>query len=234
MIPAAASSARRAEDLTHALDESFPTFGGAQQFFREQIYNYAEHKFNAWELRYGEHVGTHVDAPLHFSADGLSVDAVAAASWIAPLCIVDIRGKAAANADAQITPDDIKKWTAAHGGIPDGACVAMNSGWARHASSAKFRNADAEGIMHFPGFHEESALMLLETGAAGLAVDTLSLDYGASADFATHYAWLPQNRWGLECAANLDSLPPSGATIIVGAPKHKGGTGGPARVFALV
>jgi kynurenine formamidase len=66
-----------------------------------------------------------------------------------------------------------------------------------------------------------------------MAVDTLSLDHGSSADFATHYAWLPQNRWGIENIANLDKVPASGTTLVVGAPKHKGGTGGPARIFAL-
>ena len=67
----------------------------------------------------------------------------------------------------------------------------------------------------------------------GIAVDTLSLDHGPSADFATHYAWLPTNRWGLECVAGLSALPATGATIVVGAPKFHGGTGGPTRVFAL-
>lgn len=89
--------------------------------------------------------------------------------------------------------------------------------------------------LHFPGFHAEAAKLLIEeTKAAGIAVDTLSLDHGASPDFATHHAWLPEGRWGLEAAANLDKLPAKGATIVLGAPKHRGGTGGPARVFALV
>jgi len=88
--------------------------------------------------------------------------------------------------------------------------------------------------MHFPGFHVEAAQMLLETGAQSIGVDTLSLDHGKSADFATHYAWLPSGRFGIECLANLDKLPAAGATIIVGAPKHRGGSGGPARIFAMV
>ena len=67
-----------------------------------------------------------------------------------------------------------------------------------------------------------------------IAVDTLSLDYGASKDFAVHYGWLPTNRWGIECMAGLGELPAAGATLIVGAPKVKGATGGPARIFALV
>ena len=75
----------------------------------------------------------------------------------------------------------------------------MNSGWDKHVSSDFFRNADADKVMHFPGFHVEAANMLMEeANVAGIAVDTLSLDHGPSADFATHYAWLPTNRWGIE------------------------------------
>jgi kynurenine formamidase len=76
--------------------------------------------------------------------------------------------------------------------------------------------------------------LLIERGAAGLAVDTLSLDHGRSTDFPTHCAWLPTGRWGLVAVANLAALPPTGATIVVGGPKIEGATGGPARVLALV
>jgi kynurenine formamidase len=67
-----------------------------------------------------------------------------------------------------------------------------------------------------------------------LAVDTLSLDPGSSKDFKTHMTWLPSRRWGVENIANLDQVPPTGATLIVGAPKVQGATGAPARVIALV
>jgi kynurenine formamidase len=221
-------------DMTHALSGAFPTFFGEPQFFETQIYNFAQHGFNLKEIRVNEHTGTHMDAPLHFSADGQSVDAIPPERLVCPLCVVDIRAKAADNPDAQVTPDDLKAWIAAHGPIPPGACVAMNAGWDAHVATPKFRNADAEGKMHFPGFHVEAAQMLMEEAdVAGLAVDTLSLDYGISADFATHYAWLPTNRWGIECIANLGAVPAAGATLVVGAPKHAGGTGGPARIFTL-
>ena len=71
------------------------------------------------------------------------------------------------------------------------------------------------------------------TSAVAMAVDTLSLDHGPSADFATHYDWLPSNRYGIENLANLDQVPANGATLVIGAPKHRGGSGGPARIFAL-
>ncbi|WEZ83108.1 cyclase family protein [Rhizobium sp. 32-5/1] len=223
------------KDLTHELYEEFPTFFGNQQFFREQKFNHAEHTFNLFELRFSEHTGTHLDAPLHFTADGQSVAEIPVGNLVVPLAIIDIRAKAAENADAQLTPDDLKAWIAANGDIPTNAAVALNSGWSAHLGTDKFRNADAEGKMHFPGFHVEAVQFLLEnTTAVGIAVDTLSLDHGISPDFAVHNTWLPAGRWGLEAIANLDGLPATGATLVVGAPKVRGGTGGPSRVFALV
>jgi kynurenine formamidase len=233
--PSLAQGASRVVDMTHTVGPSFPTYFGAPGISMEQAFNFEEHGFNLFNLQVNEHTGTHVDAPLHFSADGHSVDEIPIGQLVCPLAVIDIREKAAADADAQVTPDDLKAWIDAHGAIPDGACVALWSGWADKVGGDGFRNADADGVQHYPGFHVEAAQMLIEeTGAVGLASDTLSLDIGASQDFATHYAWLPTNRWGIENLAALSEVPASGATLIVGAPKHEGGTGGPARVLALV
>lgn len=231
---AVAAAGTTPHDMTHELHPDFPTYFGAQQLWMDQKFNYAEHKFNLFEIRINEHTGTHMDAPLHFSADGKSVAEIPVESLVVPLAVIDIREKASANADAQVTPDDIKAWIAANGPLPKNCCVAMNSGWDAHVATAKFRNADDNKVMHFPGFHIEAAQMLIEDGnAIGIAADTLSLDFGPSPDFATHYGWLPTGRWGLECIANLGAMPAAGATLIVGAPKIRGGTGGPSRVFAM-
>jgi kynurenine formamidase len=163
------------------------------------------------------------------------VNEIPVGNLVVPLCVIDIAAKAEGDADAQVTPDDLKAWIAANGPIPDRACVAMHSGWAGKVTDEGFRNVGADGKMHFPGFHVEAAKMLMEeTGAVAIAVDTLSLDHGISGDFATHYAWLPSNRYGIECLAGLGNVPASGATLVVGAPNHRGGSGGPARIFAMV
>lgn len=225
----------KVEDMTHDYDETFPTYFGKPGYQAEQVFNFKENGFNLLNLTINEHTGTHMDAPLHFSADGQAVNEIPVENLVVPLCVLHIHEKAAENADAQVTPDDIKAYISKHGPIPEKACVAMHSGWGKKVTSDKYRNADGEGKMHFPGFHLEATKMLMEeTGAVGMAVDTLSLDHGPSADFATHYAWLPTNRWGIENIANLDKVPAAGATLVVGAAKHKGGTGGPCRIFAMV
>lgn len=221
-------------DLTHTLDAAFPTYFGEPGIAIEQAFNFAEHGFNLMNMQVNEHTGTHIDAPLHFSADGASVDEIAVDGLVAPLCVIDIAARAAEDRDAQLTPDDLSAWMSTHGEIPANACVAMHSGWGAKIATDEYRGFDGE-TQHYPGFHVEAVQMLLETTQAGsIAVDTLSLDHGMSADFATHYAWLPAGRFGIENLANLDLVPAAGATIVIGAPKHRGGTGGPARILALV
>ncbi len=231
--PALAAGASQVEDMTHTYDADFPTYFGTPGIEMEQKFNFAEHHFNLFTLNLNEHTGTHIDAPLHFSADGASVDEIPVSQLVAPLCVIDIAARAAGNPDAQVTPEDIKAWIATHGDIPANACVAMHSGWGAKTGSKDFRGFDGEA-MHFPGFHVDATNMLIEeTGAQSLASDSLSLDHGPSPDFATHYAWLPTGRFGIENLANLDKVPASGATLIIGAPKHRGGSGGPARIMAM-
>ena len=221
-------------DLTHTLSAEFPTFDGKPGIAVNKKYDIAKDGYNLNEWVIQEHTGTHMDAPLHFTKDGLSADALPVDKLVVPVAVIDITEKAASNPDYQLSLDDIAAYERQHGAIPAGACVALRSGWDKFVNDPKFRNADASGVMHFPGFHPDAVKALIDRNVAGVAVDTLSLDHGASKDFAFHVAWLGSGRWGLEGVANLDQLPPSGATLVVGGPKIKGATGGPSRLLALV
>ena len=225
----------RVADLTHTLTPEFPTYIPDWRLEIEQLTTFAENGFNTRRYHMTEHCGTHIDAPIHFAAEGATADEIPLDELILPLAVVDVRAKAAENPDYQLSPEDLKDWEDKYGEIPEGACVAMNSGWAEKAPGEGFANRDDEGVMHFPGFHVEAADMLMsERGALGIASDTLSLDFGASQKFETHYAWLPSGRWGVECIAGLDDVPPVGATLLVAPPKIGGSTGGNSRIMALI
>jgi kynurenine formamidase len=237
--PAAAQAVRatpvsRVVDLTHTLRVDFPTFDGGPAFELERVKHYPADGYNVNRFAYFEHVGTHFDAPIHFSAAGPTIEAVPAAQLVCPLVVLDVTRQAAADADYQATPEDVVAHERQHGRIPAGACVALHSGWDARAGGAGFRNLGQDQKMRFPGFRPDVAPILLERGAVGVAVDTLSLDNGSSTTFAFHTQWLGAGRYGIECVANLGELPPTGATIVAGAPKIANGTGGPGRVFALV
>lgn len=229
---AQAAPAGRVVDLTHVFDENFPTFDGNPGIAYERDKDITKDGYNIWKLTIFEHSGTHIDAPLHFSADGQSVAEMEPATLVCPLCVVDITAKAAEDANAMVEAEDIEAWVAANGDIPQGALVAMHSGWAAKVGTPEFRNS-ADGAFAFPGFGKSATDMLAEMGVVAIGVDTLSLDPGNSTDFAVHTSWLPGGRYGIENLANLDKLPAAGATIVVGAPKHARGTGGPARILAL-
>lgn len=225
-------AASRVVDLTHVFDEAFPTFDGKPGIAYEEDKTIERDGYQIWKLTTWEHSGTHVDAPLHFSPDGRSVDQIEPASLVCPLCIIDLTAKAAEDANAMVEPEDVEAWVSAHGAIPQGALVAMNSGWAAKLGTPAFRNTP-DGVLAFPGFSKAATDLLDGMGVVGIGVDTLSLDPGNSTDFGVHASWLPSGHYGIENLANLDRLPASGATIVVGAPKHARGTGGPARILAL-
>ncbi|HWV53509.1 cyclase family protein [Pseudorhodoplanes sp.] len=229
-------SFRRVIDLTHTMSPDFPTFFGVPGIEMQKQFDLKRDGFNLYWWRIVEHAGTHLDAPIHFSENGATADRIDAASFVVPLAVVDVTEQAAKNTDYQMTRGDLAAYETKHGRIPDNACVAMHSGWARYvADSAKFTGKDAAGSFHFPGVSPDAAQWLMtERKVIGLAVDTLSLDHGASKDFKTHYTWLPSGRWGLENVAALDLVPPSGATLVVGAAKVKDATGGPVRLIALI
>ncbi len=223
-------------DLTHTMSPEFPTFFGVPGIELQKQYDFKKDGFNLNWWRIVEHAGTHLDAPIHFSADGATAEKIVAGELVTPLAVIDVRKQAEKNPDYLVGLEDLRLWEKQFGRLPDHCCVAMLSGWAQHVGDgAKYTGKDAAGTFHFPGFAPALAEWLVrERKVLGLAVDTLSLDNGASKDFKTHHIWLPSGRWGLENVANLDKLPPAGATLVVGLAKVKDATGGPARLFALV
>ena len=222
-------------DLSHNWDENVPMFPGAEQPQFEVIVTVAENGFFKNRLILDEHTGTHMDAPLHFVENATSADMLPVENFIAPLAVIDISERAASDPDAQGMPDDILAWESENGPLPAGAFVALNSGWdAMFTDPAGFINQDADGVAHFPGWHPDATTLLVgERDIVGIGVDTLSLDFGASTDFGTHITALSAGKFGIENLAQLGTLPPTGAWVIFGGPKHREASGGPTRVLAV-
>lgn len=186
-----------------------------------------------------EHGGTHMDAPIHFAAGGRTAEAVPLSSCIGPAAVVDVRSKTAADLDYRLSVADLHAWEGAHGRLPQGAIVVMHTGWgARWPDKKRYLGTDKQGDvgnLHFPGFSREAAEFLVnERDIAAIAVDTPSIDYGQSTDFIVHRIVNGADKPGFENLANVDRLPPAGATIIALPIKIEGGSGGPARIVAVL
>jgi kynurenine formamidase/cytochrome c5 len=221
-------------DLTHKINQSVPTFGGERDAMQyEKLADFDKEGYRAGAFRLPEHFGTHVDAPGHFIPGQPSVDQIEPARLLIPAAVIDVRDKVRENPDYRLTVADIQVWER-DGPLPQGAAVLLLTGWGeRFSDPAKYRNADAKGLMHFPGFSPEAVSYLVSKGVVALGIDTLSIDYGPSKDFAAHKLSHQNGLYHLENLANLDKLPPRGSVIFVGVLPIGGGSGSPARVLAL-
>ena len=229
-------------DMTYPFSEATQHWPTAQPF---KLDKHTEgvtpqgHWYAAYNYRSAEHVGTHMDAPFHFAQGKWTVDQVPLAKTIGPAIIVDVRGKAAANRDYRLDVVDLRTWEKRNGKIPPGTIVVMFSGWGKFWNDRKqFFGADQPDDvtnLRFPGFSKDAAEFLIKErkiNAAG--TDTASIDYGASRDFIVHQVFGKANVPVFENVANLERLPPKGATIFALPMKIQSGTGAPLRIFALL
>jgi len=225
-------------DLGHALNPRNPYWPGpGYEPFKFEIFATIEkdHVLSG-KMAFDEHTGTHLDAPSHFVAGQVPVDKLPLKQLFGPAVVLDVRKAVGDNPDYQLAPADITSFEQAHGRIPDNSVVFMYTGWdERWDDYEKYKNADSKKVLHFPGFSNEAAKLLVdERNIAGIGIDTLSVDYGMSTDFMVHHISHGKGKFHLENVANLGMIPAAGAFVIVAPIKVENGTGGPARIFALV
>jgi kynurenine formamidase len=182
------------------------------------------------DLAFGEHTGTHMDAPAHFREGGATVEGVDASDLVCDAAVIDIRAACAADPDYALTAADITAHEAEHGTLPAGCAVLVCTGWSAFRSDAE----RYVGNLRFPGLSAEAGRVLVDRGVKGIGIDTLSIDRGIADDFPVHFITLPAGLWQLEGLVNLELLPPRGALLVVGAPRLAGGSGVPARPLALL
>jgi kynurenine formamidase len=229
---------QRVIDLTHALNSKNPHWPGPgyEPFKYETFATLEKDGVLSGRFTMAEHTGTHLDAPNHFTEGQLSVDKIPVEQLFVPAAVIDVRAKVSQNPDYQLTVEDITAWEQANGRVPQNAVVMMYTGWEeRWTDFDKYKNADSSGTLHFPGFSLEAAKLLAEErNVAGIGIDTLSVDYGMSKDFGVHHAVHGRGKYHLENVANLGSVPAAGAELVVAPIKIENGTGGPARIFAII
>ncbi|MHC3004837.1 cyclase family protein [Gordonia metallireducens] len=215
---------RRVVDLTHTLSSSFPLWPGEPPVVTVPTSRVGPGNsgFATNWMSFAEHSGTHVDAPAHKIGNGITVDRIDPRNLVAPLAVISIAGHARRNPRARLSERDVADWEKSHGRIPRGALVALHTGWEPRTGGA-----------HAAGFSGDVVDMLVaERQIVAIGTDTLSIDIFD--ETAAHTAILGAGRYAVEAMAELEAVPPLGATVMVGAPKFANGTGGPARVLAMV
>jgi kynurenine formamidase len=225
-------------DLTHTLNARTAFWPGPRNrgFHWEPFATLEADQVFEGRFTVDEHTGTHIDAPNHFVAGQSSLDAIPVEQFFVPAIVVDVRERVASNPDYLLSVQDLEAWERTHGQIIPRAVVFMYTGWdARWGDFERYKNADARGVLHFPGFSEATASWLLDRrDITGLGIDALSVDYGMSTDFGVHRVTHGRGKYNLENVANLGRVPASGALLLVAPLKIEGGSGSPVRLFAAV
>ncbi len=249
LIDGLASGSVQIVDLTQPLTESTPViklpppFANTPGLSREQISHYDD-RGPAWAwytLTIGEHVGTHVDAPIHWvtGKDGKDIGSIEPETLIGPACVIDKTAETERDNGYLLTVGDLEAWEWQNGRVPDGAWVLLRTGWqSRAQDEAQFLNAGEKGPVT-PGPDVAASRWLAnERAIAGFGVETVGIDAGAAGGFdppfPVHNFLLGAGKLGLTQLANLDKLPLTGALLVVSPLKLIGGTGSPSRVFAFV
>jgi len=236
MLEGILSGKTRVLDLAYAINDRLVPWPGDERWFEAKVNSTVEAKGyftrSFWML---EHYGTHLDAPIHFPPGKSPVDQIPPRQFFGMAAVFDVRSESAADADYLLPAARIGEWEERHGRIPEGAIALLRTGWSsRWPDVQSYRNQDAAGHMHFPGFSVEAAERLIERKVCGIGCDTMSVDCGASDQFAVHRLALGAGLYHLENLADLSELPEIGAFLIVAPIKLEGGSGGPVRVFALL
>lgn len=231
-------------DLSHAYEAAAIFWPTAEPFRLEKVadgltpagYYYASNNFFT-----SEHGGTHLDAPVHFARGRQTADEVPLDRLIGRAVVVDVTTQASADADYQVSVDDLTRWESQHGQIPADAILLLRTGFARHwPDAARYLGTEERGEaavakLHFPGLHPEAAKWIVANRPIkAIGIDTASIDFGQSTLFESHRVLYDRNIPAFENVASLERVPTTGATIVALPMKIKGGSGAPLRIVALL
>jgi arylformamidase len=149
-------------DLSHEIRGGMDQYPGDRRpvrLIRECVHGVDSLMTTSLEL--GCHVGTHVDAPLHFGPGRAGVDTLPVGACAGPARVLDVRAAAAAGPlPAAVLPADWDR---------DVDFLLLHTGWSRHWGTPRY-------YAGWPWLTAELAARLAAAGLKGVGIDGPSLD----------------------------------------------------------
>lgn len=214
-------------DLTHPIEEGMITFecDWHPRTSIQQLGRLEQEGRESRKLEIGTHTGTHVDAPLHFIANGATIDETKPDILMGKVSIVDF---------SHLKEDEALTEEMLHG-IKVTPRMIFRFGWGKHWGTRKFYH-------HYPHLSPAAARYLVKKGLKLHGSDIPSPDdsrikldsqtKGTDADSPIHKIFLSSGVVLVEYLANLDNVKELTGWHIAALPlKIKGADGAPARVF---
>jgi kynurenine formamidase len=175
------------------------------------------------QLQLGAATGSLLRVAAAPDAELADVEGLSPRDLVLPAVVIDARDRAQDAPGFVLSADDVRAWEQTHGLIPPGSLVLLATGWdVRWGDPAAYLALDADGA---PRFGKDAVdLLLNQRMALALGIDAPALAAAPASGF----------RLLLENLTSLEQLPPTGATVVIGALKLQRSQSSPARVLALI
>jgi len=200
-------------DLTRTLTNSIIHWPGDRAFHWRRVADLAgPGTSNLSVIRTNVHAGTHIDAPLHFIADGMDIAEVPLAQLCGPAVVVDLP------AARDVAAEDLED-----AGIKPGERVLL-----RTVNQALWEKPEFDES--FFGVSGDAAMWLVDHEVPVVGVDYLSIDPYHDAEKPAHYALLGNGIVIIE-ALDLAHVEPGRYEMVALPLKIAGSEASPARVI---
>ena len=205
-------------DISLTVTPHLPVWPGDPAIVLERVSKMEEGEHNnVSRIAAGVHIGTHVDAPYHFIADGKTIEQLSLDVLIGPAQVVEIAGEG-----PLITAEDLKA-----AGIADG----MERVLLKTRNSRYWQQSDLPFQKDFMALSPDGAAYLLDRGVRLIGIDYFSIaPFGDSVP--THRALLGAEVVVLE-GANLSAVPAGRYQLYCLPLKLGGSDGAPARAVLV-
>jgi kynurenine formamidase len=224
--PQAASARQRVVDLSHVVRVDVPYPPGEPL---TRIERDAGGRLRMLTL--GAHTGTTLQVLGPPDRRGPTLEDLSPSDLLIPAVCLDLRDLAQDRGDYRLSAATIEAWEERHGMIPPGAAVLLATGWdMRWGDPAAYLSLDRNNQPTVPGLAADAlALLLGPRQARALGLDTLVADPTIASGAISQNPWLL-----IENLTNLEQLPPTGATLVLGPLKIQAAMAGPVRALALL
>jgi kynurenine formamidase len=191
-------------DLTHKLAPGMTVSPGLPPPRFEQVWRIPEQMANVSYWSFSSHLGTHMDAPLHYFADGASLDELDFRRFKGDGFVVPIAG----TPRRTITVDDLAPY---NDDLGTAEFALLSTGWARHFGTPEYRE--------HPYLTVEAAQKLVALDITCVILDTMTPDLPLAAnpdrkDGPVHSTFLGNDVLIVENAASMAAIEGRRVTVM--------------------
>ncbi len=207
-------------DLTQEMNENTQVFPGSPSLKILKWSNYYMHDYDSEMIFTSTHLGTHVDAPIHFNPTGESVEKIPLEKTV----VLDNTKvlKIIKNDDEVIEADEVKRYN-----IKKNDTVLIYTGWSSNRSKDKYFKKN-------PGLSEQAAEHLASLGINLVGIDSPNIDPAFDKKFKSHKIFSVKSIPIIENLTNLDKIYKDKFIFIALPLKLENCSGSPIRAVALI